>query len=60
MFEMSLKRREKYPNIIHSTLSNVAISMRLHSMPQRFIWSGLQTYYDTIQFIGRNFKIIES
>lgn len=51
MFELSQKRREKYPNIIHSTLSNVAISMRLHSMPQRFIWSGLQTYYDVIQLI---------
>ncbi|MDD2476118.1 MAG: DUF6051 family protein, partial [Dysgonamonadaceae bacterium] len=30
---------------------NVAISMRLHTMPQRFIWSGLQTYYDVIQLI---------
>lgn len=51
MFDLSKKRRERYPNIIHSTLSNVAISMRLHSMPQRFIWSGLETYYDAIQFI---------
>ncbi|PKL89562.1 MAG: hypothetical protein CVV23_04285 [Ignavibacteriae bacterium HGW-Ignavibacteriae-2] len=51
MFELSEKRKKKFPNIIHSTLSNVAISMRLHSMPQRFIWSGLQTYYDIIQFI---------
>jgi hypothetical protein len=25
--------------------------MRLHAMPQRFIWSGLQTYYDVIDFI---------
>jgi hypothetical protein len=25
--------------------------MRLHAMPQRFIWSGLQTYYDVIQLI---------
>ena len=32
-------------------MSNVAISMRLHSMPQRFVWSGLQTYYDVIQLI---------
>ncbi|MBN2614306.1 MAG: hypothetical protein JXR71_01315 [Bacteroidales bacterium] len=51
MYDLSKKRRERYPNIIHSTLSNVAISMRLHSMPQRFIWSGLETYYDAIQFI---------
>jgi len=51
MFELSENRKKKFPNIINSTLSNVAISMRLHSMPQRFIWSGLQTYYDVIQFI---------
>jgi hypothetical protein len=51
MFKLSKSRIERFPNIVHSTLSNVAISMRLHSMPQRFIWSGLQTYYDVIQFM---------
>lgn len=51
MYKLSEKRKNRYPNIVHSTLSNVAISMRLHSMPQRFIWSGLQTYYDVIQLI---------
>ena len=51
MFELSEKRKKRFPNIIKSTLSNVAISMRLHSMPQRFIWSGLQTYYDLIRFV---------
>jgi hypothetical protein len=51
MFELSEMRKRSYPNVVHSTLSNVAISIRLHSMPQRFIWSGLQTYYDVIQLI---------
>lgn len=51
MFRLSEERKQRFPNIINSTLSNVAISMRLHSMPQRFIWSGLQTYYDIIRFI---------
>lgn len=51
MYNLSEQRKKRYPNIVNSTLSNVAISMRLHSMPQRFIWSGLQTYYDVIQFI---------
>lgn len=51
MFALSEKRKAKFPNIINSTLSNLAISMRLHSMPQRFIWSGLQTYYDIVRFI---------
>ncbi len=51
MYKLSELRKQRFPNIINSTLSNVAISMRLHSMPQRFIWSGLQTYYDVIHFI---------
>ncbi|MCK3684670.1 DUF6051 family protein [Maribellus sp. YY47] len=51
MYRLSELRKERFPNIVNSTLSNVAISMRLHSMPQRFIWSGLQTYYDVIQLI---------
>jgi hypothetical protein len=51
MFDLCEERKKKFPNIINSSLSNVAISMRLHSMPQRFIWSGLQTYSDIIQFI---------
>jgi hypothetical protein len=51
MFEVSNRRREMFPNIIHSTLSNAAISTRLHANPQRFVWSGMQTYYDIIQFM---------
>ncbi len=51
MYKLSEQRKKNYPNILKSSLSNVAISMRLHSIPQRFIWSGLQTYYDVIQFI---------
>lgn len=51
MFDLSLHRRKNFPNIIDSTLSNVAISTRLHACPQRFLWSGLQTYYDVIQFV---------
>jgi len=51
MFQLSKDRQKRFPNVVNSTLSNVAISMRLHSMPQRFIWSGLQTYFDILQFI---------
>ncbi|HZJ80521.1 MAG TPA: DUF6051 family protein [Dysgonamonadaceae bacterium] len=51
MYRLSEHRKERFPNIVKSTLSNVAISMRLHAMPQRFIWSGLQTYYDVLQVI---------
>lgn len=51
MFELSKHRKRSFPNIIDTSLSNVAISTRLHAYPQRFLWSGLQTYYDVIQFV---------
>jgi hypothetical protein len=51
MFELSKHRKEGFPDIIDSSLSNVAISARLHACPQRFLWSGLQTYHDVIQFV---------
>ena len=51
MYALSEKRKTLFPNIIDSTLTNVAISSRLHIRPQRFLWSGLQTYHDVIDFI---------
>lgn len=51
MFSISEQRKQRHPDIINSSLSNVAISTRLHNKPQRFIWSGLQTYYDVIDFV---------
>ncbi len=51
MYQASSQRKEALPDIIASSLSNVAISKRLHKKPQRFVWSGLQAYYDIIDFI---------
>lgn len=51
MYEISKRRKQRHPDVINSSLSNVAISTRLHNKPQRFIWSGLQTYYDVIDLI---------
>lgn len=51
MYKVSEQRKERHPDILCSSLSNVAISTRLHNKPQRFIWSGLQTYYDVIDFV---------
>lgn len=51
MYKVSEQRKQRHPNILCSSLSNVAISTRLHNKPQRFIWSGLQTYYDVIDFV---------
>lgn len=51
MYKLSAQRKLEFPNIVDSSLVNVAISIRLHNLPQRFIWSGLQTYYDILQLI---------
>lgn len=51
MYKISQQRKEWHPEVINSSLSNVAISTRLHTKPQRFIWSGLQTYYDVIDLV---------
>lgn len=51
MYNISLQRKQRHPDVINSSLSNVAISTRLHNKPQRFIWSGLQTYYDVIDLV---------
>jgi hypothetical protein len=45
-------RKHAYPEVIGSTLSNAAISSRLQARPQRFFWSGLQSYYDVLQLLG--------
>lgn len=51
MYGISQKRKGRHPDVICSSLSNVAISTRLHNKPQRFIWSGLQSYYDIIDLV---------
>lgn len=51
MYDLCSLRKDRYPYVVDSSLINVASSMRLHHMPQRFIWSGLQSYYDFIQII---------
>jgi hypothetical protein len=46
MRDISRLRKEAFPDIIHSTLSNAAISVRLSANPARFFWSGLQSFRD--------------
>lgn len=50
MGTLSESRKASFPDIVACTFSNVAISARLQQKPQRFFWSGLQTYYDVIEF----------
>jgi hypothetical protein len=52
MYALSEKRKLQFPDIIDSTLTNVAISSRLQTRPQRYLWSGLQTYHDVIDFMS--------
>lgn len=49
---ISEKRKEHFPTIVDSTFANAAISARIQMLPQRFFWSGLQTYYDTVQLVN--------
>lgn len=53
MHRASERRRRAFPEVIASSLSNVAISTRLQARPQRFIWSGLQTYCDVLQLLAQ-------
>jgi hypothetical protein len=48
MKKVSLERQKLYPNVLESTLSNAAISVRIHSNPARFFWSGLVSYFDLV------------
>ncbi len=51
MNDLKYIRESLFPAIVSSSFANVAISTRLHILPQRFFWSGLQTFYDVIQLI---------
>ena len=51
MFRLSEERKQLFPDIENSSLTNVAVSMRLHAMPHRALWSGLQTYNDVLQLM---------
>ncbi|MCD6177603.1 MAG: hypothetical protein J7K29_07180 [Candidatus Cloacimonetes bacterium] len=45
------ERKEIFPNIANSSFANIALSARLQFHPQRFLWSGLQSFYDVMQLI---------
>jgi hypothetical protein len=45
-------RKESSPVITNCTFANAAISARIEMIPQRFFWSGLQTFYDIVTLIS--------
>ncbi|MBN2460832.1 MAG: hypothetical protein JXB60_04435 [Candidatus Cloacimonetes bacterium] len=51
MRKIYLERKELSPNLSHSSFANTAMSTRLQMLPQRFLWSGLQTYHDIIELV---------
>lgn len=52
MQDLKYVRQGLFPAVVGSSFANVAISTRLHILPQRFFWSGLQTFYDVVQLIN--------
>jgi len=48
---VSAERQKKYPTVAESSFANAAISTRIQKRPQRFFWSGRQTYSDILQLI---------
>ncbi len=51
MNDLKYIRQSLFPAIAGSSFANVAMSTRLHILPLRFFWSGLETYYDAIRLI---------
>jgi hypothetical protein len=39
------------PKVAESSFANAAISTRFQQLPQRFFWSGIQTYADVLQVV---------
>ncbi|MFA7418271.1 MAG: DUF6051 family protein [Melioribacteraceae bacterium] len=52
MNSVAQNRRKYSKSITNSTFANAAISARVEMIPQRFFWSGLQTFYDVVKLIG--------
>lgn len=51
MRTLSKSRQDMLRNISNTSFANTAISARLQQMPERFLWSGLQSYFDIVQLL---------
>ncbi len=51
MTRLSAERRSLHEGITASSLSNAALSARIQALPQRFLWSGVQSHEDVRDFI---------
>ena len=53
MNDLKNVREGLFPAVVASSFANVAISTRLHILPQRFFWSGVLTFWDVIQLFNQ-------
>ncbi|MDR1486663.1 MAG: DUF6051 family protein [Deltaproteobacteria bacterium] len=51
MRKVSQWRKSQHPDVVNSTLSNAAISERIHQNPSRFLWSGLETHQNVVELV---------
>lgn len=51
MARLSRNRKHTLPSLTNSSFVNAAISTRLYEQPERFILSGLESYYDLIELV---------
>ena len=51
MSEVAAGRKRLLAPVEGSSFVNAALSTRLQLAPERFLWSGLQTYYDVLQLV---------
>jgi hypothetical protein len=51
MMKIARERKGSAERVSQSSFANAALSQRIHSAPQRFFSSGMQSFYDIIQFI---------
>ncbi|MCK5005636.1 MAG: hypothetical protein KAS21_11125 [Candidatus Aminicenantes bacterium] len=52
MRKVVAEKKKLFPRTIKSSIANAAINTRLQFDPLRFMWSGLQSYYDVIQLVN--------
>ncbi|WP_121965285.1 DUF6051 family protein [Myroides sp. N17-2] len=50
MFEVAQQRAKHWQENSDTSYVNAALSTRMEANPQRMFWSGLQTYYDFVQW----------
>ena len=51
MLPLVKKRKQQYPDLREASVANAAISNRLHEHPQRFLISGIETYFDVMDLV---------